>query len=343
MDHILTGWHQFTSTAKRFITIPTTIVLILALVALLDPVELVPTIKFALSALASTAPFILFAVLVLAYVKASGAESMIAKAFVGRESQMIFLAALVGGLAPFCSCEVIPFIAGMLALGTPLSAVMAFWLASPLIDPPTILITAGALGWAFAVGKAVAAVSIGLAGGFIIKSLMTTGAFANPLRREKNVKPGCGPSLADSKPVWNFWSEPVRIDHFKSEALSNGLMLVKWLSFAYVLEALLIRYIPAETIVQVVGGTGITPIILSAFVGIPAYLNGYAAPPLVAGLIEQGMGKGAAMSFLVAGAVSSIPAMVAVWSLVKPHVFAAYLGLGLSGAVLAGLIFELAV
>lgn len=340
MEHVLSSWHQFTNAAKRFVTIPTTIVFILALVALLDPVELIPTIKFALSALASTAPFILFAVLVLAYVKASGAESTIAKAFVGRETQMIFLAAVVGGLAPFCSCEVIPFIAGMLALGTPLSAVMAFWLASPLIDPPTILITAGALGWAFALGKAVAAVSIGLAGGFIIKALMTVGAFTSPLRNESNVKPGCGPSLADSKPVWKFWQDNTRIDRFKSEALSNGLMLVKWLSFAYVLEALLIRYIPAETIVQVVGGTGITPIVLSAFVGIPAYLNGYAAPPLVAGLIEQGMGNGAAMTFLVAGAVSSIPAMVAVWSLVKPRVFAAYLSLGLSGAIVTGLVFE---
>ena len=34
------------------------------------------------------------------------------------------------------------------------------------------------------------------------------------------------------------------------------------------------------------------------------------------------------MSFMVAGAVSSIPAMAAVWSLVKPRVFATYLGLG---------------
>ncbi len=39
---------------------------------------------------------------------------------------MIVLAALFGGLAPFCSCQVIPFVAGLLALGTPLPAVMAF-------------------------------------------------------------------------------------------------------------------------------------------------------------------------------------------------------------------------
>ena len=38
---------------------------------------------------------------------------------------LIILAALMGGLSPFCSCAVIPFIAGLLALGTPIAPVMA--------------------------------------------------------------------------------------------------------------------------------------------------------------------------------------------------------------------------
>ncbi|HCI47951.1 MAG TPA: permease, partial [Rhodospirillaceae bacterium] len=48
-----------------------------------------------------------------------------------------------------------------------------------------------------------------------------------------------------------------------------------------------------------------------------AYLNGYAALPLVGGLVEQGMAPGAALAFLVAGGVSSLPAAIAVWALVK--------------------------
>jgi hypothetical protein len=34
--------------------------------------------------------------------------------------------------------------------------------------------------------------------------------------------------------------------------------------------------------------------------------------------------------------------MAAVWSLVKPRVFVTYLGLGVSGAVLSGILFQLA-
>jgi uncharacterized membrane protein YraQ (UPF0718 family) len=123
-------------------------------------------------------PYIAFAVLLIAWLKAAGAESYVGKAFEGRETQAIVLAALFGGLAPFCSCEVIPFIAGLLAVGAPLSAIMAFWLSSPLIDPPTLLITAGALGWEFAIGKAVFAVALGLFGGALVAFAIRSGLFS---------------------------------------------------------------------------------------------------------------------------------------------------------------------
>lgn len=312
-------------------------------VALLDPEKFTFVINFAARAFMGTLPYILFAVLLIAGLKAAGAEAAIARAFQGRENRMIVLAALFGGLAPFCSCEVIPFIAGLLAMGAPLSAVMAFWLSSPLIDPPTLLITAAALGWPFAIGKAIIAVSLGLFGGYAIKMMQSGGAFANPLRNYKTTGCGCGPNPFNGKPVWSFWREAKRVTVFKTEFLENALFLIKWLIMAYVLEALLVTYIPASLIVTLVGGDGILPIATAALVGMPAYLNSYVAPPMLSGLIDQGMSNGAAMAFMIAGSVSSIPAMAAVFSLVKKPVFASYLALGVSGAILSGLLFQLIV
>lgn len=310
-------------------------------VAVLDYPNFVPVIVFAGKAFLATLPYIAFAVFLIAALKAAGAEAVIANAFKGRENRMIILAALFGGLAPFCSCEVIPFIAGLLALGAPLSAVMAFWLSSPLIDPPTLLITAAALGWPFAIGKALSAIGLGLFGGFAIKLVLKAGWFADPLREQMSTGCGCGPNPFDGKPVWSFWNEPARRRVFSAEFMSNALFLIKWLALAYVLEALLVTYIPASLIAGLVGGEGLVPIAIAAFVGMPAYLNSYIAPPLLSGLMEQGMSGGAAMSFMVAGAVSSVPAMAAVWSLVKKQVFAIYLGLGVSGAIASGVVFQL--
>lgn len=330
------------SSVKSILLTPWTIVVAVpALVFALDPEQLGPVVSFAISAFASTLPYIAFAILLIAWLKAAGAEAYIGRVFQGRETQAIFLAALFGGLAPFCSCEVIPFIAGLLAVGAPLAAIMAFWLSSPLIDPPTLLITAAALGWPFAIGKALFAVTLGLFGGFAVKMMVSGGLFKQPVKPISVSGCGCGPSPFGGTPVWRFWAEDTRINVFRSELWANARFLIKWLALAYVLEALLVTYVPANLIASVVGGEGWLPIVIAALVGMPAYLNSYVAPPLLSGLMDQGMGAGAAMSFMIAGAVSSIPAMAAVWSLVKPGVFATYLGLGFAGAVISGILFQL--
>ena len=311
---------------------------VLAVLAVLDFAALWPTVVFAVQALGHTAPFILFAVTAIAYLKATGAESLLARAFEGPQVRMIVAAALLGGVSPFCSCEVIPFIAAMLAVGAPLAAVMAFWLASPLMDPAMFAITAGTLGLDFAIAKTVAAVLIGMGGGFVTMAAARTAVFADPLKATGMAGGcGCGPSPFKGAPVWRFWSDSMRVAMFRETFVSNGMFLLKWLALAYVFEALMVRYVPAELIAGLLGGEGVQPIVLGALVGGPAYLNGYAAVPLVSGLLEQGMAPGAAMSFVIAGGVSCIPAAIAVWALVKPRVFAAYVGFAFFGALLAGL------
>ncbi|MGR3660883.1 MAG: permease [Paracoccaceae bacterium] len=314
------------------------ILLIPVLVAVFDADQLLPTLEFAGRSLIQTGVFIVFAVFAVAYMKATGAESLLARAFEGREVRMIFLAAAMGGLSPFCSCEVIPFIAALLALGAPLSAVMAFWLASPLMDPAMFFITSGTLGFDFAIAKTIAALGTGLLGGFIVKTFAQGPVFANPLRVAPVEKGcGCGTNPFSGKPEWAFWNDAERRQTFRDTFIQNALFLGKWLLLAYLIEALMLHYIPAEMIAKALGGDGIVPILLGALVGAPAYLNGYAAVPLVHALLEQGMSNGAAMSFVIAGGVSCIPAAIAVWALVKPRVFFAYLGIALLSATLAGM------
>ncbi len=313
------------------------VLLIPVLVALYDPAQAVETIRFALAAMGHTGVFILFAIGAVATLKATGAESLLAKAFEGREVRMILMAALLGGLSPFCSCEVIPFIAALLAVGAPLSAVMAFWIASPLMDPAMFLITSGTLGFDFALSKTLAAVLMGIFGGTVVYLFARTPVFADPLKAA-SAGGGCGckPSPFKGAPVWAFWTEGARRRIFAETFLENALFLGKWLMIAYMVEALMLAYVPAEAIANVLGGDGFQPIVLGALVGAPAYLNGYAAVPLVDALLAQGMAPGAAMSFMLAGGVSSIPAAIAVWALVKPRIFAAYLGIALVGSLAAG-------
>lgn len=255
---------------------------------------------------------------------------------------MIGLGALAGGISPFCSCGVIPLIAALLAMGVPLSAVMAFWLASPIMDPSMFVLTAGVLDLEFAVAKTLAALGLGVFGGTVVHLMMKSGAFADPLR-DGIGNGGCGGAkIRAPKPVvWRFWADPDRRAKFGKTALTTTLFLAKWLTLAFILESLMLAWIPAETVAAVLGGEGLMPIVTATLVGVPAYLNGYAALPLVGGLIEQGMAPGAGMAFLVVGGVTSIPAAMSVWARARPQVFAVYIGLSLIGAFASGLLFQL--
>jgi hypothetical protein len=319
-------------------------VLILAALALFDTPQLPVSAKFMAVQFGLVLPFLALAVGLAAYAKASSADRLIARAFSGHVAFMILMAALLGGLSPFCSCGVIPLIAALLTMGVPLPAVMAFWLSSPLMDPSMFVLTLGTLGSTFAIAKTMAAIGVGLMGGFAMLALGFSPLLVNPLKPGIG-DGGCGASaLRSAKPIhWKFWEEIERRSVFGKELARNFMFLGKWLALAFLLESLMLAYVPGEWIVQFLGGGGLTGTALAALVGIPAYLNGYAALPLVSGLVDAGMDPGAAMAFLIAGGVSSIPAAIAVFALVRLPVFAAYLLLAFIGAVISGLLFSMVI
>lgn len=319
------------------------IALIFAVLWVISPSQAGASALFTVNAVASVAPLFLVSVGLIAAAAGSGADNLIAKAFVGRTAPMIGLAAFVGALSPFCSCGVIPLIAALLALGVPLPAVMAFWLASPLMDPAMFVLTGSILGFPFAIAKTIAAIAVGLLGGFSTYALTSAGWLGQPLRDTAG-NGGCGGArIRNPKAVvWAFWQEAERREKALKSLRSNGLFLGKMLVLAFVLESLMVAYVPAGAVGQWLGGNGIGAILSAALIGIPAYLNGTAALPLVRELVAQGMSPGAGMAFLIAGGVTSIPAAIAVWSVARPPVFAAYLAFAVIGALVSGLSWQIA-
>lgn len=308
-----------------------------------DPAQAKESLAFVSRATISVLPLFLLSIAIAAGAAASGADHLIAKAFTGHKATMIISAALMGALSPFCSCGVIPLIAALLTMGVPLAPVMAFWLASPLMDPAMFVLTASVLGLPFAIGKTLAAIGVGLIGGFGTLALMRLAAFNEPLRDGVG-NGGCGGARVRApKPVlWAFWREENRREKFRANALKNIAFLGKMLLLAFTLESLMVAYTPPGLVAQALGGSGPGTILMATLIGIPAYLNGTAALPLVRELLAQGMAPGAGMAFLVGGGVTSIPAAIAVHAVAKRPVFLAYLGFSVLGALTSGLAWQLA-
>lgn len=296
------------------------ILAVFVVLLLIAPGQASESLRFALQGLWGISGFLLVSVLFAAYARASAADQLTAKVFAaGGVGVTVVAAATFGVLASFCSCGVILVVAALLAAGAPLSAVMAFWASSPLMDPEMFLLTAGSLGTEFAIARLGAAFGVVLLAGYTTWALQRRGLFESAL---KKVYAGRVKSVDNPGELrWSFWRKPVRRALFAKQFERTELFLLNWLALAFALESLMIAYLPAEAVGSLLGANTPYSVPLAVLTGVPAYLNGYAAIPTVGGLMELGMSGGAAL---------------AVYALVRGRVFVWYLTLALAGSMLAG-------
>jgi len=222
----------------------------------------------------------------------------------GGPVRAVVIASFIGAITPVCGLGVMPLIGALLRRGVTIAPVMAFWLSSPVTDPSMFLITAGIIGVPFAVAKTVSAFGIGLIAGAVTGML--------PGYR------GAGYALMRPEVLEQYECEEDEA-RFWPAVWGSARPIMQWLALALVLEVFLQRLVPHEWVVSFFGsGTGAS-IPLAVFVGAPMYLDGYAALPLVRGLLEMGMSFGAALALMISGAAVSLYAAAAVISIFRPR------------------------
>lgn len=147
-------------------------------------------------------------------------------------------------------------------------------------------------------------------------------------------KTECGCSKETTTQALSLWEKIL------SETKKSVWMVVKFMSLAFLINALITFYVPQDALSKLLVGHGTSSVIIATLVGIPAYTSSITALPLVGGLLTLGMSKGAALAFLIAGPTTTLPAMVAVWGIAKRRVFILYLSFALLGALLFGLLYN---
>lgn len=334
-------------------------------------------------------PYLLVTIPLAVAVNLSGASKYISRAFQAGPLMAIFLATAVGAFSPFCSCSVIPVVAALLISGVPLAPVMAFWIASPSMDPEIFFLSVSMLGWELALWRLAGTVALSLGAGLITHVMMQRGWLGSQvLRRQRQTSVRSTGQLIQGGWQWlkqqtavpNAFSLaplPAAVDvspsitaAAPSAACAGGCcgdaagercsierpsfrrrlwqetwaatrMVIQFMALAFLLEALILLYVPQEWIVHLLGEQNRWAIPLAALLGVPVYTSNLTALPLIGGLLAQGMNPAAALAFLVAGPTTTLPAMAAVWGLVQRRIFALYVAFALVGAVVLGLIYTL--
>ncbi|MCP3954950.1 MAG: hypothetical protein GY697_22420 [Desulfobacterales bacterium] len=343
-------------------------------------------------------PYLVITIPIAVAVNMSGASKHIKRAFDAGPMTAILLATLVGAFSPFCSCGVIPVIAALLIGGVPLPPVMAFWVASPSMDPEIFFLSVGTIGWDLAVWRLVGTLVLSLSAGFITYAFMQTGWIGQNVLKHKavsgapnvasNIKEMGTTFTARLKKMFSLKSKALvpaqpsaccdggsvtltqilpSVPYTKTEIQGSGdiedvssscgcgcdkeesfwkrlskesinatLMVIKFMALAFFLEALIILYVPGEWITSIMGKDNSLAIFTAGLLGVPVYTSNLSALPMVSGLLKQGMSPAAALAFLISGPTTTLPAMAAVWTLVKYRIFILYVSFSLVGAILLG-------
>jgi uncharacterized membrane protein YraQ (UPF0718 family) len=130
-------------------------------------------------------PYLLITIPLAVAVNLSGASKYITRAFEARPLIAIFLATIVGAFSPFCSCSVIPVVASLLIGGVPLAPVMAFWIASPSMDPEAFFLSVATLGWELAIWRMVGTLLLSLSAGLITHFVVSRGWLGDQILRSQ--------------------------------------------------------------------------------------------------------------------------------------------------------------
>jgi uncharacterized membrane protein YraQ (UPF0718 family) len=298
-----------------------------------------------------TWPFLLISVVAAAVVTTYVGTDRISSLLRRRVLIATGAAVLVATLTPFCSCGTTAVLLGMMAASAPWAPLIAFMVSSPLTSPSELVLSTGLFGWEFAWIFFLGTVVLGIAAGVIAHLIEKTGWLDNQARVEA-LDDGCGDSCA-VEPValsvgpgtaamteYTPLRRRLRLDEFWGQFREIGRRLVFFFLAFTAIGYLVIEAIPTSWLVDYLGGDSMAAVPLAALLGIPAYLNTEASLPLVAGLMDGGMGPGPAMAFLVTGAGTSIGAITGLFVIARSRVVWLVVSLLLAGSLVLGWIVQ---
>jgi len=202
----------------------------------------------------------------------------------------VLKAVIIGIPLPLCSCGVLPSAITLRRSGAGDPPAMAFLVATPQTGADSILVTAGMLGWPFAVFRVVSALVIGLVAGWLCPASSQEAQAESPLpQRDKTWQAG-----------WSFiWN-----DLFGSiwKALLMGIALSALVSFL----------LPANALASTSSWPLPLTLLAVLILAVPLYICSTASVPLAAALVAGGMPLSAALVLLIAGPATNLATLVAV-------------------------------
>ncbi len=194
---------------------------------------------------------------------------------------------LFGLPLPVCSCGVLPLFGRLAGLGIPVTAALAFLIATPELGVDAFIISSHFLGFGFSLWRlfaaACCAVAVALVAGYFARD-----SASDPLD-------AVAPSLGPWRRRLGAATRHITIDMVRDTFpwIVVGLVIAAWVTPA--LEPAAFAAFPPPLQVP-----------LLTLLGLPIYVCASGSAPMVAAFIAKGVSSGAALAFLLTGPATNI-------------------------------------
>ncbi len=251
-----------------------------------------------------------------------------------RVNGSIVAASLLGMISPMCTFAAIPVVGALLARGVPVGPLMAFTVASPLINPSLFVYTAGITGMEMAVARLVTAGVMGLAAGFAAEALWHRGLLRFSPTLEMTQPPGYRAVAGGSRATTGM-----ELTMLARRFRSDAVFVSRYFILGIFIAALASTFLSQELVTRIVGAGSVWAVPVAVALGVPLYACGGGRLPIVEIMMQMGMTPGAALAFFIAGPATKFSTLSVFGAVLGRRSLGFYLMVMLAGAMLWGYVY----
>jgi uncharacterized membrane protein YraQ (UPF0718 family) len=276
-----------------------------------------------------------------------------------------------GAILAVCSCTILPLFAGIHKRGAGLGPAIAFLYSGPAINILAIVYSARLLGLdlglARAVGAVVFSVIIGLIMAFIwqkeeFQKANNAGELVLPQEEEKTKPQGvtlfyfailAGVLVFGAAQKWSItavllavlglilyrWFQKDELKYWMEQTWDLFKKIFPILIAGVFVAGIIRALLPQQLVETWLGGNGLRATFIASIFGALMYFSTLTEVPIIRALMDLGMGKGPALTLLLAGPALSLPNMIVIARVMGIKKTGAYVCLVVVMATLTGLIF----
>jgi uncharacterized membrane protein YraQ (UPF0718 family) len=300
-------------------------------------------------------------------------QASVIKYFGARANKVLAysVASVSGAILAVCSCTILPLFAGIHKRGAGLGPGIAFLYSGPAINILAIVYSARLLGFdlglARALGAIVFSIIIGLIMAFIwrkeeFQKANNPGELALPKEEEKTKPHGVtlfyfailiGILIFGAAQKWVItvillvvlglilyqWFKKDELKYWMEQTWDLFKKIFPILLAGVFVAGIIRALLPQQVVETWLGGNGLRPTFIASIFGALMYFSTLTEVPIIRALMDLGMGKGPALTLLLAGPALSLPNMIVIARVMGIKKTGVYVCLVVVMATITGLIF----